>query len=364
MTDFCTNYAIYVEDGFSLISYSSLLGALHAANIAANDDVIDWTTLSAKGGAVFSDTGVRLDTASFGGETRNGGRRNGDSILVLLSAPLHEQARRLLTTRVRDALSRGAKVLSIGEGTRLLCEEGMLEGRRCAVHWSQYGISLELFPQVRISRSFREQDGPFHTCAGELSTIDAAMELIEAQLGAKVSDRISTHILRGPLRPRGERQDVPDISILRRFDTPLRKLVDLMLDNISDPLPLSQLVVKISLSRRQVERLFCQHLGVSPMKYYLNLRLERANDLLQHSHMAVVDVAIATGFVSHSHFSKTFKTLYGRTPADVRRLAFARTEADDFQKRGSAAMNDKSKRLRIPYVGAMPRKAGLSADWQ
>jgi transcriptional regulator GlxA family with amidase domain len=70
---------------------------------------------------------------------------------------------------------------------------------------------------------------------------------------------------------------------------------------------------------RQIERLFERDMGMSPKRYYRKLRLERARDLLVHSSMPIVDVAIATGFISASHFAKTFKTLFGFTPSDARR---------------------------------------------
>ena len=72
------------------------------------------------------------------------------------------------------------------------------------------------------------------------------------------------------------------------------------------------------LSRRQVERLFRQEMGRSPARYYLEIRLDRARHLLVQSAMPVVEVAVACGFVSASHFSKCYREIYNRTPQQER----------------------------------------------
>ncbi len=78
--------------------------------------------------------------------------------------------------------------------------------------------------------------------------------------------------------------------------------------------PLSEISEYVDLSRRQVERLFRRHLGRSPARYYLEIRIDRARHLLLQSNMPIVDVAIACGFVSASHFSKCYREMYGRSP--------------------------------------------------
>ncbi len=76
----------------------------------------------------------------------------------------------------------------------------------------------------------------------------------------------------------------------------------------------------IDLSRRQLERLFRRHLGQSPARFYLQLRLNRARLLLHQTDISVIDVALACGFVSASHFSKCYRQTYGRTPRAERTL--------------------------------------------
>ena len=73
-------------------------------------------------------------------------------------------------------------------------------------------------------------------------------------------------------------------------------------------------------STRQLERLFRRYLDRSPKRYYLELRLKKARSLLLQTDMSVINVALACGFSSPSHFSKCYRSFYGRTPYRERGL--------------------------------------------
>jgi transcriptional regulator GlxA family with amidase domain len=78
----------------------------------------------------------------------------------------------------------------------------------------------------------------------------------------------------------------------------------------------------VSLSPRQLERLFRRHFDCTPGQYYLKLRLETARDLLRRTNRAVLDVAIACGFASTSHFTKCYRERYNCTPTEERQSYF------------------------------------------
>ena len=91
-----------------------------------------------------------------------------------------------------------------------------------------------------------------------------------------------------------------------------------MENNIEEPLSQKDLAAKANISLRQLERLFKKYLYCTPAKYYLNLRLNNAKQLLNQTSMSVLSVALACGFVSASHFSKCFKDFFGKAPSTER----------------------------------------------
>ena len=88
--------------------------------------------------------------------------------------------------------------------------------------------------------------------------------------------------------------------------------------NLEDPLSQKELAFKAGISTRQLERLFSKYMGLTPTRYYLNLRLNRAKQLLDQTNMSILSIALACGFISASHFSKCFKEYYGRTAREDR----------------------------------------------
>ena len=332
---------IFVENGFPLIAYSSMVSALNASNAAVSAGMFRWRNVSSGGEAIQSDCGVTIETDApyANGHMQRVGEA--DQILMILSQVRDPGKRKLVLAWIRESLSRGARILSIGAGTELLCDAGVLNGKRCAVHWSDFGAAVEKYPRVVVSRAFFEIDGPIITSAGELATFDAVMRLISPELCPDIVDTVSARALQSMPRGQAERQSIPDQVRLERLNSPLLRVVDLMEENIVEPIPVEDLFRDAGISRRQAERLFEKHMRTSPKRFYLRLRLVRARDLLRHTPMQVAEVAAATGFVSHSHFSKTFKAVFGLLPVAIRRSTAVEDNEHRFgQPSQSAATND------------------------
>jgi len=92
-----------------------------------------------------------------------------------------------------------------------------------------------------------------------------------------------------------------------------------MENNLEDPLRPDEIAEAIELSTRQLERLFAKHLGMSPKRHYLQLRLEKARGLLRQTNLSVTDICVACGFRSLSHFSKSYRGTFGLSPGQEKR---------------------------------------------
>lgn len=92
-----------------------------------------------------------------------------------------------------------------------------------------------------------------------------------------------------------------------------------MESSLSDPIEISELAGSINISPRQLERLFQANLGKSPSKFYIDLRMARARELLLHTDLAVGEIANVCGYESPSHFSRFYRQHYHESPAATRR---------------------------------------------
>jgi transcriptional regulator GlxA family with amidase domain len=80
-------------------------------------------------------------------------------------------------------------------------------------------------------------------------------------------------------------------------------------------------------SRRQLERLFKQHLDRVPSQYYLELRLNRARQMLRQSSKSIIQIGLSCGFSSGPHFSSAYRNHFGITPRDDRQRSALRDES-------------------------------------
>ena len=163
-----------------------------------------------------------------------------------------------------------------------------------------------------------EVDSNIYTCAGGTASLDMMLSLIGQDFGENLVNRVCEQQLTDRVRSPNDRQRLPLRARLGVQNSKVLSIIELMEGNLAEPLSLLDIADAADLSRRQVERLFRQEMGRSPARYYLEIRLDRARHLLVQSAMPVVEVAVACGFVSASHFSKCYREIYNRTPQQER----------------------------------------------
>jgi AraC-like DNA-binding protein len=99
------------------------------------------------------------------------------------------------------------------------------------------------------------------------------------------------------------------------------RAVDALLHRYAEDLTVEALASELAMSPRHFERCFKQAIGASPKKFLIEVRIGAGKELLRTSKHSVVEIALAVGFNTASHFSETFQRLTGQTPSDYRRVA-------------------------------------------
>lgn len=92
----------------------------------------------------------------------------------------------------------------------------------------------------------------------------------------------------------------------------------------ANPLKLEDLAQVAALSPAQLIRLFRQHHSITPMRYLLRIRLERAAEMLRDSGHRISEIAELCGFVATEHFSRSFKREFGLSPRAYRTRSWGR----------------------------------------
>ena len=239
--------------------------------------------------------------------------------LILLVADEAQAAVRPLQLRTVVDRCRAAPYWGgVGAGVLWLAESGALNGVRAALPWALYGEFDHDAEQAIFTPHLFELDGNFLSCCGGAASIDFALTLVEAIYGSQIQASIKEALTIDRVRGKEERQRVALQARFGALAPKLTEAVTLMESNIEEPLSTDDIAHLVGISRRQLERLFKQYLDSLPSRYYLELRLKRARQLLLDTNHSIVQVGLMCGFSSGSHFSTAFGALFGKTPREER----------------------------------------------
>jgi transcriptional regulator GlxA family with amidase domain len=313
-------FSFYLVPEFTLLAFSSGLEALRLANLTVGFAAYAWRFVSEDGGSVRSSCGLDLATHSSLPEERAllSGPSRPSVAVVCGGMNVQSHRRRMVAAWLRECRRRGVALASLCTGSDLLADAGLLDGRRCTIHWENLPDFAERFPALQVSSGVYEIDGDVYTCAGGSASFDMMLHLIAQDFGEAVVSRICEQALVDRVRAPSVRQRLPLRTQLGTSDPAVLTIVEEMQASLSDPLPLADLAAKVGVSIRQIERLFAREMGRSPARYYLELRLERAHLLLSQSALPIIEVAVACGFIGGSHFWNAYRKAYGCTPRQTR----------------------------------------------
>ena len=310
----------FLVPDFSMIAFATAIEPLRIANRMLGYEAYRWRLASTDGKPVAASNGVECAVSSSLEEERRmmQGANRPSMVFVCAGVNVEDFHNRSVFAWLREEHNRGVSIGGLCTGAYILAMAGLLSGKRCAIHWENLPGFAEAFPKANVYADLFEINSNVYTCAGGTAALDLMLKLIGDDHDEHLVNRVCEQVLTDRVRSPGDRQRLPLRARLGVQNSKVLTIIELMEANLAEPLSLIEVADHVGLSRRQIERLFRQEMGRSPARYYLEIRLDRARHLLIQSSMPVVEVAVACGFVSASHFSKCYRELYGRSPQQER----------------------------------------------
>lgn len=301
--------ALVLVPEFTMMPVTSAIEPLRLANRMADKQLYKWTLHSLDGQPVAASNGILTMV-------------NGDlesvpqdaAVIVCGGLDIQRHTDKRLLSWLRKVSRRGVDIGAVCTGAHVLAEAGLLDGYKCTIHWENLPGFTEAFPDIDITGGLFEIDEDRFTSAGGTTALDMMLSLITSQHGPDMAAQVAETVLHSPIRHHSENQRLSLPARIGARHPKLVAIIERMEENLEDPLSPSLLAKQAGLSTRQLERLFRRYLDRSPKRYYLELRLKKARSLLLQTDMSVINVALACGFSSPSHFSKCYRAYYGRTP--------------------------------------------------
>ncbi|HXU58293.1 MAG TPA: GlxA family transcriptional regulator [Verrucomicrobiae bacterium] len=306
---------VVLTPGFSLMGFASTIEPLRGANLISGRTIYRWTHLSPDGGTVIAGSGLEVLTAALPAPAE------ADFNMVVVCGGLGSESYHNSKLRVflRRLITRRVIVGSVSTASFILAEAGLLDNRRCTVHWDYIEAFQEAYPHIDVRNELFVIDNRVFTCAGGTAAMDVMLQFIRQQLGDRFASAVSDQFIYGAIRQPRDAQRMALRSRLGIAHPVVVKAIETMEGATEAPLALPAIGKKVGVSARQLERLFHRYLQCSPSHYYIGLRLEKARRLLWLTTLSVMEIGVASGFTSASHFARAYRAHFKVVPSADRR---------------------------------------------
>lgn len=302
-------FVFLLLDRFTMLSFAGAIEPLRIANRVIGGPAYSWI-LAGEGGIVSTCS----NGASFKLDMGLTEIEREDTVLVCGGINVQSATTKPILNWLRREARRGAAIGGLCTGSFTVAKAGLLDGKRATIHWENQDSFIEEFEDVKLTKSVFVVDGNRMSTAGGTASIDLMLKIIAQDHGEEIANTVADQLIYSSIRTD---QDTQRLSIPTRIGVrhpKLSQVIQMMESNIEDPISPADLAENVGMSTRQLERLFRRYLNRSPKRYYMELRLQKARNLLMQTDMSVINVALACGFASPSHFSKCYRAHYQTTP--------------------------------------------------
>ena len=315
---------VLLLDGFNAMAMHGFIDPFRSANYLQGQAIYEWSFLcvpstqdSAAGGA--SHQVMARNQGCFSNLTPLSSEDEFDLVVVNASWAVERHQTPSLMRWLRARAARGTTLVGIDTGAFVLAYAGLLDGRRAAVHYEHIASFRELFPYVGVVEDLYVMDNDIVTSCGGVASADLALAIIRLQQGTELANASGRYIFHERLRA-GEEGQLPKDKEPLGFgiSRKVRDVIIIMESALEQPVSIADLAAEVNISQRQLTRLFNLHTGVTPIKYYCDVRLDRARGLVTQTQLSMLDIAVACGFTSNAQFTRSYKARFGITPSSDR----------------------------------------------
>src|SRR5690242_9036574 len=306
-------FTFLLVPGLSMMSLASAIEPLRSLNRLIGREAYQWRLASLDGKPLAASNGIPLPALK-----PDAALKAAHYLFACGGLRIKSTDERKYLAILREAARRRIAVGSLSTGTYLLARAGLLDGYRCTIHWESRAAFKEDFPDLNCTSKIYEIDRDRLTCSGGTAAMDMMLHIIADQHGADLARGVANQFHHERIRDAKDDQRGGRLDSLVTLPPKLRRALELMQERIERPLTLPAIAKQVGLSARQLERLFLRHFETTPLRYYMQLRIERARELLLYSDRPILEIAISAGFTSTSHFAGWYRRVFGIRPSELR----------------------------------------------
>ena len=323
-------FDILVADGFVLSEFAAVIDCLRIANRVSPQPVFAWRYLSAGGGSVTSSSMATVETEPHDMQP--------DAEYAIAIGNFDPDCPQLALGRVIAAYAgRQSRVILLAEAASRYIRDYGGPTTDLTTHWENAEFMIERYAGMETGQSLAAEKGSVLTCAGMGATYDIILNVIGKHTTMAIRQRVADVLLHETIRDFQSMQPIAGAQVRLSGDKGVDRCIALMKAHIEEPISVQELAAKLGITVRSMERWFRSVLNTTPGRFYREMRLNRAMNLLLNTSMSVQEIGLACGFCGG--FTHVFKSTYGVTPNELRKSRHGRS-GDASPAVASDAKND------------------------
>jgi transcriptional regulator GlxA family with amidase domain len=306
------NVAIVVFPGVKMLDVAGPADVFAEANL--NGASYSTTVVSVDGHEVTSSAGVRVGVDGPASDAGSLG-----TLVVAGGDQLPSMVDSQLVAAIRRMSNRAGRTASICTGSFVLAAAGLLDGKRATTHWKNAAELARRYPAISVQPdSIFVRDTNIYTSAGVTAGIDLALSLVESDHGPDMARTVARALVVHLQRPGGQSQFSAALERPAPSTPSLRSLVEAIAADPAGDHSAKTMAWRVSVSERQLSRIFKDELMSTPHRFVEDHRFELAKTLIDGG-TPVMDAAALAGFASYESLRRTFSRRISLSPSQYRR---------------------------------------------
>lgn len=243
---------------------------------------------------------------------------------IVLAGGLLEETRTppaWMLDAVREIHRRRIPIITLCSGSFVVANAGLLDGKRCAIHFTTRDEFKTRFPLVTpvIDQTWIHDDGIITSPGG--TAIGLAADLIRHHCGELRAQKGLKYLLEDESsrkKTTAKKREAGNDPVIYDNER-VQQVIDFMHHHLDSPVSIEEVAAFAGITTRQMNKEFVRSTGDTAAVYWRKMRLEQARRMMADSSHSINTIAEACGFADASHLIAWFRKQYGETPADFRK---------------------------------------------
>lgn len=214
---------------------------------------------------------------------------------------------------------KGAEIVSLCVGSFFLASTGLLDQRKCAIHWAAKNEFQAMYPDVSvIDDTIITDERGIYTCGGGYSFLNLLLYIIEKHLGRETSV-LASKMFEIDIERKKQNPFMIFMGQKRHSDEAVLRAQEFIENNPSEQFTVDGICAKVGIGRRTFERRFKKCTGNSVVEYIQRVKVEKTKKELESHSKTINEIIFDVGYNDVDAFRKVFKKYTDLSPLEYRK---------------------------------------------